>query len=283
MSWITSVYEPLPDLDSYLQRIGYTGTRELTRENLNALVYAHQCTVPFENLDCCRYGEPIRLDIPHLYEKIVTNRRGGYCFELNGAFAAMLRAFGFDAYTTTCRLARGEFPRPVMHRGCVIRLDGKTYFCDVGFGGPMAPFAVELSAEPQTFYGETYWITALDDGWYRLCRRKGEGNSIGDDNTVEAGEAPVAFFPLTAFMDEDFSPFSYQCSAIPTARFVTRLWANLRTPTGYKSLINTEYTVVVNGVKTVTEIPEDKLDDMLLSEFGIKKCEYLIPVPEPAM
>jgi len=167
------VYEPLPDLEAYLARMGYTGSRELTRETLNALVYAHQCSIPFENLSCCDYDEPVVLDIPSLYDKIVNRKRGGYCFELNGIFAAMLRAFGFDAYSTMCRLARTDELRPVMHRGVVVRLDGKHYFCDVGYGGPMAPFAIELSPERQTFYGETFWVEESVDGWWRVSRRRG--------------------------------------------------------------------------------------------------------------
>lgn len=267
-------YEPLPDLEAYLRRIGYTGSRELSRENLNTLVYLHQCTVPFENLDCCDYHEPIRLDIPHLYEKVVINRRGGYCFELNGIFAALLRAFGFDAYSCMCRIARGDELRPVMHRGCIIRLDGRNYFCDVGFGGAMAPFAVECSEERQCFYDETYWVTPYTDGWLKLSRRR--GNGIGDDNTVSGEDVPVVYFSTVAFMDQDFAPLSYQCSAIPTAGFVTRRWANLRTPTGYVSLINNELTEVVNGVKTVRPVTDEELPQLLLRRFDLKPCQYTI-------
>ena len=200
------IYEPLPDLEAYLARIGYTGSRELSRENLNELVYCHQCSVPFENLSCCDYGEPVVMDIPSLYDKVVTRHRGGYCFELNGIFAALLRAFGFDAYSVMCRLARSDEIRPVMHRGVVIRLDGKHYFCDVGYGGAMAPFAIELSPKRQTFHGETYWIDEAPDGWYRVSRRRGAGNAIGEDNTAEPEDVVVVFFLLAAFMDADFAP-----------------------------------------------------------------------------
>ena len=263
------VYEPLPDPEAYLARMNYTGSRERNRETLNALVYAHQCSIPFENLSCCDYGEPVVLDIPSLYDKIVNRRRGGYCFELNGIFAALLWALGFDAYSTMCRLARSDELRPVMHRGVVVRLDGKRYFCDVGYGGPMAPFAIELSPERHTFYGETFWIDESADGWWRVSRRRGAGHPIGEDGSAEPEDVVVAFFTLSAFLDQDFAPLSYQCSAIPTSGFVTRRWANLRTADGYLSLINEELTEVHNGVKTVTQL--DDVPAVLRERFGLEK------------
>ncbi len=260
-------YEPLPDLDAYLTRIDYHGSRALTRETLNALVYAHQLSVPFENLSCCDYDEPVVLDIPALYDKVVRRGRGGYCFELNGIFAALLRAFGFDARSVMCRIARSDELRPVMHRGVVVQLDGKAYFCDVGFGGAMAPFAIELSPQRQTFYGETYWIDNCGEGWWRVSRRRGVGHAIGEDCSVAAEDVPVAFFSLSAFLDQDFAPLSYQCSAIPTSGFVTRRWVNLRTTDGYLSLVNDEFTEVHNGIKTVT--PAVDVPAVLQERFGL--------------
>ena len=79
-------YQPLPDVDAYLARMNYTGSREVCLQTLNDLIYTHQCNVPFENLDCCDYHIPVSLEIDHLFEKVVLKRRGGYCFELNGIF-----------------------------------------------------------------------------------------------------------------------------------------------------------------------------------------------------
>ena len=78
------------DLDAYFRRIDYTGITDPTIEILRGIHVAHRCAVPFENLDI-HMGVPISLDIDHLAEKIVTNGRGGYCFEQNTLMLHVLR------------------------------------------------------------------------------------------------------------------------------------------------------------------------------------------------
>ena len=82
------------DLDAYCGRINYTGSREVSAATLKRLHYAHVHNVPFENLDI-HLGRAISLDPADLFAKIVTRKRGGYCYEVNSFFAMILRAFGF--------------------------------------------------------------------------------------------------------------------------------------------------------------------------------------------
>ena len=82
------------DVERYLDRISYNGSRQPTLETLRQLHRAHLLTVPFENLDIA-LDRPIVLDAGALFAKIVERRRGGFCYELNGLFAALLRALGF--------------------------------------------------------------------------------------------------------------------------------------------------------------------------------------------
>ena len=88
------------NLDSYLARISYSGPLAPTLENLRAIHYAHLLAVPFENLDIHR-GMPIALDQEYLYDKIVLRRRGGFCYELNSLFAALLREWHAQARAAT--------------------------------------------------------------------------------------------------------------------------------------------------------------------------------------
>ena len=83
------------DLEAYRSRIGYTGALDPTAETLTALHRAHVLAIPFENLDIL-LGRPIRLDLPSLQAKLVHGRRGGYCFEQNALFAAVLDHLGFE-------------------------------------------------------------------------------------------------------------------------------------------------------------------------------------------
>jgi N-hydroxyarylamine O-acetyltransferase len=74
------------DIDAYCARIHYTSSREVSATTLQGLHVAHTHTVPFENLDI-HLGRPLSLEAPDLFAKIVTRQRGGYCYEVNGAFA----------------------------------------------------------------------------------------------------------------------------------------------------------------------------------------------------
>ena len=84
------------DLDAYLERIGYQGSRAPTLDVLNAISLAHTSAIPFENLDVL-LERPIALDPVSLFDKLVRQRRGGYCFEQNGLLLLVLEALGFQA------------------------------------------------------------------------------------------------------------------------------------------------------------------------------------------
>ena len=119
----------------YLERIGMTSADvSHTYEFLKALQQNHICTVPYENLDILN-GKPIDLAKEALFEKIVTNHRGGYCFELNGAIMHLLRELGFETKSYFGRFLKGETDIPVRrHRVIVTECGGKRYVVEVGIG-----------------------------------------------------------------------------------------------------------------------------------------------------
>src|SRR5690625_4506003 len=96
-------------LDDYLQRIGITrnGLSPDKFEALKQLQLHHLLHVPFENLDVIR-GIPIILDVRAFYEKVVTNHRGGYCYELNGLFNWLLQQLGYDCYLVAATVLRPD-------------------------------------------------------------------------------------------------------------------------------------------------------------------------------
>jgi hypothetical protein len=93
----------IKDINAYLARIGYSGSWAPTAENLRKLHRAHNLTVPFENLDV-HLGHPIVLDERKLFDKIVRRKGGGFCYELNASFAALLRIMGFDVAMLSARV-----------------------------------------------------------------------------------------------------------------------------------------------------------------------------------
>ena len=122
------------DVARYLNRIRYAGRLDVSARTLRDLHRAHMFTVPFENLDI-PLGRPIVLDEARLLKKVVDDCRGGFCYELNGAFAALLRALGFHVTMLSAGVARpeGGFDPPFDHMALMVRLEQR-WLADVGFG-----------------------------------------------------------------------------------------------------------------------------------------------------
>ena len=122
------------DISAYLARIAYSGLTTPTAEPLRAIHHAHLLAVPFENLDIA-LGSTILIDEAAIVRKIVEQRRGGFCYELNGAFAALLRALGFSVTLLSARVSRaggGEGPE---FDHLTLRVDrDEPWLADVGFG-----------------------------------------------------------------------------------------------------------------------------------------------------
>src|SRR5262245_569862 len=105
------------DQNSWLDRIGYRGPRDPTLAVLRDLVYAHATAISYESIDVL-LDRPPALDLESLQRKMISQRRGGYCFEQNFLFRAGLRSFGFDVTSLQARVVRGlaiDAPRPMLH------------------------------------------------------------------------------------------------------------------------------------------------------------------------
>lgn len=133
---------------AYLQRINYSGPLDPTSETLRLLQVAHLLAVPFENLSI-HSGEAIVLDDAVLFDKIVHRRRGGFCYELNGLFAALLRALGYEVAMLSAQVAnsQGKFGPDFDHMALMVTLDVR-WLVDVGFGDSfLEPLRLEESGE----------------------------------------------------------------------------------------------------------------------------------------
>lgn len=95
------------DVSAYLRRINYHGSLAPAAQTLRELHRAHMLSVPFENLSI-HERQPIVLNDEALFAKVVEHRRGGFCYELNGLFAALLRAIGFDAVMLSAGVAKAD-------------------------------------------------------------------------------------------------------------------------------------------------------------------------------
>lgn len=246
------------DINAYLKRIGLEKPAKLDRETLDKIVQAHQCSIPFEDLECNYLKKRVYIDTDSLFDKIITRKRGGYCFELNTLFKDFLKELGFDVFSVFCKIRGLE--RPIMHRGNFVRFDDGLYFVDVGFGGPM-PFGSVMLEEglKQDISGETFWFEKTDEYWWNLRRIN------------EAGESEsVMYLTTQPQADIDFEAMNFYSCTNPEGRFVTITLVNLRRPDGFYSITERKYTEKIGDKRAEKDIISDEEFRKLLSEkFGI--------------
>lgn len=180
-------------LDSYFERIGYSGPRSPTLETLCALQAQHPCAIPFENLDTLA-GRPVLLDLASLERKLVQSRRGGYCFEQNLLFKHVLCALGFDAVALAARVVweRPSELRARTHMVLLVALGAERYVCDVGFGGitPTAPVRLVPDLEQPTPH-ETFRAVSLSNEFAVEARVRGEWKRLYRFDLQEQREVDI--------------------------------------------------------------------------------------------
>lgn len=257
-----SLYASVPDTDAYLKRININHPVILDKAGLDELIFAHQCYVPFENLDVWLYKKSIPLEIEALYEKVVVRGRGGYCFELNALFTALLNALGFEAYACMCRITRNKnFVPLTLHRGIIVTIDGQQYFCDVGYGGPMPAGAIPIrDGAREEIHGDTFFINKTDTPWWTLSRVTSDGST----------ESVMQFYTMPQEA-VDFITMNEYCSKSKDSVFCKKLFVNRRTENGNISITDQHFAEIVNK-KAVQEreITQEELPELLEKYFNIK-------------
>lgn len=163
------------DVSTYLQRINYDGPLTPSAETLRHLHLAHLLSVPFENLSI-HWRQPIVLTEDSLFEKIVRRRRGGFCYELNGLFAALLRALGFNVTMLSAEVANaaGEFGPPFDHMTLMVTLEER-WLADVGFGDSFREPLLVDKRDPQIQDDEAFKIE--DTETHLVMSRRAETGS----------------------------------------------------------------------------------------------------------
>jgi N-hydroxyarylamine O-acetyltransferase len=215
-----NAHDTFIDLDAYFARIGYRGPARppATLDTLRALHLLHPQAIPFENLDVL-LGRPVRLDPVSIQRKLVTDGRGGYCYEHNLLLRSVLQTLGFRVRSLAGRVLWGrtapEMPTRT-HMLLLVELDEGTYLADVGFGGMVlsAPLAFEAGLEQITPHGA-----------FRLEDAGGEPRSFILQALVNGSWAPVYRFDLDPQYDADYEMANYFVSTYPQSVFVHNLLA----------------------------------------------------------
>lgn len=154
-------------VQAYLDRIGFAGSPRADLATLQALHRAHLRAIPYENFDV-QFGRPMTLDPGAAFEKIVGARRGGWCYEMNGLFAEILREIGFSVTEMAGAVMRGERGQIAHGNHLVLRVDlERPYIADVGFGDGMLEPA-PMRDGVHRCEGYEFRLETLADGWLRF-------------------------------------------------------------------------------------------------------------------
>ncbi len=263
------LYESLPDPARYWRRIGIEAPQACSQEELDRIVFAHQCAVPFENLDACDFHVPVSLGMRDMFEKIVTGKRGGYCFELNALFAALLADAGFEVSPCFARSLKDRgFIQPVAHRGTIVAINGQKLFCDVGYGGPVPPCSLPLEdGFEAAAHGQVFRIERMDEPWWRILY-------CGRECARRSEPEPVIAFMDAAQHEVDFVALSHYCATHPTSIFTRQRMVNRRTPNGSVSITADRFTkTTADGKEQRTISSEEEFRALLKEHFGIELPE----------
>ena len=246
------------DVQAYLNRIGYEGPLEPAAQTLRELQLAHLRTVPFENLSI-HSNEPIVLEDAALFEKVVQRRRGGFCYELNGLFAALLRSLGFEVEMLSAAVARptGGFGPDFDHMTLLVTLDQR-WIADVGFGDSfIEPLLLDETGE-QTQGARAYKF--VTDGDHRILMQR----------NYDGTWAPQYRFTLTPHVYEDYEAMCEYQQISPESHFTKGRICTRSTPTGRITLSELRLITTRNAGERVEEtLSEDEYATALREHFGI--------------
>jgi N-hydroxyarylamine O-acetyltransferase len=250
------------DLEAYLRRIDYYGPVAPSAETLQGLHRAHLLSVPFENLDI-HLGRKIIVDEEAILHKIIAERRGGFCYELNGAFAALLHALGFQVTLLSARVARatgGEGPE-FDHLTLRVDVDGP-WLADVGFGDSfLEPLRLEPAFEQSDPAG-CFRLTYRTGGF--LLQRLRDGSWKAEYS-----------FTLQPRRLEDFAGMCHYHQTSPDSSFTRNRICSRATPEG---------RVTLSGLKLIETGKRGREERTLDSEQewveSLKKHFGILRLPE---
>lgn len=249
-------------LGAYLQRLGTALPLPPTLATLALLQRQHNATIPFETLTTL-LRDAVAIDLPSVQHKVLAQGRGGYCYELNGLFLALLQQLGFDAHALAARVVMGAQPGdpPSARTHMLVRvvIEGVDYLADVGFGGstPTAPLRLDHR-----------FAQATPHGHYRLDLHNGQYLLQAD----VAGEwRPLYQFDLQPQATADHVVGNWYVCTHPDSTFPGQLRVALATPEGRRTLGTGHYTEHRNGQpserRALADV--DEVLQVLRDRFGI--------------
>ena len=251
---------------AYMDRIGYVGPVDRSLESLLALHRAHVLSVPFENLDI-HLGRFIPVDVGHAFEKIVGDHRGGYCYELNPLFHALLTRLGYDTKMISARILLGDRGdgHPFDHVTTIVHLDDD-WLVDVGFGRQPPPMPVVLDNENEA---------SDENGTFKIRFRDDEFVVMG--STDDGNYEEMYGFGLTPRILPEFEERSEWIQTSSESIFTKAPICTLLTENGRLTISGLNFIKSESGKVEVSEVTTEERDELLRSVFGIELGNAKLP------
>ena len=221
------------NLIDYLSRIGYEGEVRADLVTLTQLMQRQLRSIPFENTEV-QAGRIPSLIPEDIVEKVIVNRRGGYCYEINGVFAMALTTIGFEWYFAGARSMLYTTRRPKTHMVLIVRVEGNDYLCDTGFGGYALRAPMEIVEGEVTQDGDQFRLEMLDGEYVLGAMVQGEWQRLYG-------------FVLQPQEWIEFSLANYFNATSPDTIFTQKKIAILQTPNGRKILVDNELKLIEDG------------------------------------
>jgi N-hydroxyarylamine O-acetyltransferase len=245
------------NVSAYLERVGYSGPAAPTLETLRGVHRAHMLAVPFENLDIWRKRK-IVLDPERFVHKVVEEKRGGFCYELNGAFAALLQAIGFQVTLLSARVARddGSYGQEFDHLTLRVDLD-EPWLADVGFGDSfLEPLQLKVGLDQKQ--GVRKFSIIKFDGALLLARKYGWFRK------------PEYSFTLTPRKLEEFAGMCHYHQTSSNSPFTQKRLCTRATPGGRITLTDTRLIVTRGSIRDEHPVTsQEQWYELLREHFGV--------------
>ncbi len=247
--------------DAYLKRMNYHGGLVPTAGTLRDLHLTHLYNVPFENLSI-HAGEPIVLNDEALFTKIVTKRRGGFCYELNGLFAALLRSLGFEVSMLSAGVARpqGEFSPDFDHMTLMVRPPAEPaqrWLVDVGFGDSFLE-PLRLDEREEQLEGDQSFRIVSENAHLILLRR-----SAGEDWTASYR------FTLQPYTYPDYEEMCHFHQTSPESHFTKGRICSMATKNGRITLSDNRLIITSGDQRDERMLSNQEYERILRDQFGI--------------
>lgn len=244
------------DVQAYFDRIGFTGSARADLETLTALHRLHLRAIPYENFDVL-LGRPVSLAPEAAFEKLVTRRRGGWCYEMNGLLGGVLKEIGFSVTQMAGAVMRAERGDVALGNHLVLKVDlDRPYIADVGFGdGILEPIPLAFGSHQRAGYD--FRLEDLGDTWLRF-------------HNHHQGGAPYFDFRLAPASPDQLNTTCQWLATSPDSIFTQTALAFRHTSDGITSLLGRTIRRIQPGQKS-TELIEsaDQFVAALQREFDL--------------